>query len=97
MEITTAREYVMSRVLAFVADAADAPLDRVHEDTDIFSGLGIDSLGLVLILVNLKDTFGVPEPVSEAGWASLRTPDDIVFYAISRIDLAELDVPPPAG
>lgn len=74
---------VYEKVRAFVADAADVDLEQVTPDVDIFQQLKVDSLGLVLVLINLEDAFGVPEPedLKEVG-PQLSTPAAIVRFAI---------------
>jgi len=74
---------VYERVRAFVADAADAKLEDVEPHTDIVKELGVDSLGFVLIFINLEDEYGIAEPENfdEIG-PTLRTPADIVDFAL---------------
>lgn len=75
--------HVYDRVMAFVADAADVDIDAVTPSINIFEELKVDSLGLVLILVNLEDEFEIPrvEDDREAG-KQLLTPIDIVEFAL---------------
>lgn len=78
-----AEHTVYDRVRAFVADAADVSIEDVEPSANIFEELKIDSLGLVLILVNLEDEFKVPrvDDDSEAAM-QLLTPIDIVEFAM---------------
>jgi acyl carrier protein len=78
-----AERHVYLRVRAFVADAADVPLDKVTPSINIFEDLKVDSLGLVLILINLEDEFNVPkgEDDSVVG-EQLQTPINIVEFAV---------------
>jgi len=77
---------VYEKVRAFVADAADVTLDAVHPQTNIFTELGVDSLGLALILVNLEDEYSVTEPenIREIG-PQLDTPIAIVDFALAAV------------
>lgn len=79
---------VYERVKVFVADAADVALEQVLPGLNIFEDLKVDSLGLVLILVNLEDEFGVPqvENDQETG-RNLLTPIDIVEFAMEAAGL----------
>lgn len=74
---------VYAKVRDFVADAADVPLEAVTPEVNIFEDLKVDSLGLVLIMINLEDTFGVQEPenVEDIG-PQLQTPAAIVAFAL---------------
>ena len=74
---------VYEKVKAFVADAADVPLERVQPDTHLYEELEVDSLGFVLIFINLEEAFDVAEPENfdELG-ETLLTPADIVEFAI---------------
>ncbi|WP_018236251.1 phosphopantetheine-binding protein [Ensifer sp. BR816] len=78
-----AERSVFLQVRAFVADAADVPLERVTPEVNLFDDLGIDSLGLLLILINLEETYGlkVPGNLEELG-PQLSTPSSIVIFAL---------------
>ena len=75
---------VYKNVRAFVADAADVSIDQVEPATDIYEELEVDSLGFVLIFINLEETFGIsgPENFEELG-PTLKTPADIVEFALA--------------
>jgi acyl carrier protein len=83
-----AERAVYERVKVFVADAADVSIEQVRPGVNIFEELNVDSLGLVLILVNLEDEFEVPqvEDDREAG-KKLLTPIDIVEFAMDAAGL----------
>ena len=75
---------VYGKVRAFVADAADVPLERVEPTTHLYEELEVDSLGFVLIFINLEEDFGISEPENfEELGQSLLTPADIVEFALS--------------
>lgn len=77
---------VYERVRHFVADAADVELAAVTPNVDIFEQLKVDSLGLVLILVNLEDEYNLPQRENSAEVGRLlRTPVDIVEFAMSAV------------
>lgn len=78
-----AERHVYERVRAFVADAADVAIEDVTPNINIFEGLKVDSLGLVLILINLEDEFNVPKIEDDrAVNEQLQTPIDIVEFAM---------------
>lgn len=74
---------VYEKVRAFVADAADVKLQDVEPHTDIFKDLGVDSLGFLLIFINLEDEYGISAPgnFDDVG-PTLRTPADIVAFSL---------------
>ena len=79
---------IYERVRHFVADAADVELDEVTPLVDIFEELKVDSLGIVLILVNLEDEYDIPQPEDDReATKNLRTPVDIVEFAMSAAGL----------
>lgn len=75
---------VYERVRCFIADAADVELDKVHPTIDIFEDLGVDSLGMALIMLNLEDEYAVEEPdnIREIS-PDLNTPVAIVEFALT--------------
>lgn len=75
-------EVLLAKVVAFVADAADVSIERVKPDTHMFEELAIDSLGVVLIFINLAETFGIPEPPPEFDLKGLTTSAAIAAYAL---------------
>lgn len=60
-------------VRVIVADAADLPPGRIGLDDNLFTELGVDSLGTVAIYVDLSYRFGLPEPVDEESFRALDT------------------------
>jgi len=78
-----AERHIYFRVRAFVADAADVPMDKVTPSINIFEDLKVDSLGLVLILINLEDEFDVPKGEDDSAVGEhLQTPIKIVEFAV---------------
>lgn len=79
---------VYERVRCFVADAADVEPERVTPSVNIYEELKVDSLGLVLILVNLEEEFNIPQAEDDREAAErLRTPSDIVEFAVNAARL----------
>ena len=71
---------IEGHVRTFVADAADCDVAEVGCDTNIYVDLGVDSLGIVAIFIDVSYTFGVPEPAIEEDYKRLETVAKIVSY-----------------
>jgi acyl carrier protein/3-hydroxymyristoyl/3-hydroxydecanoyl-(acyl carrier protein) dehydratase len=71
---------LLNRIRAFVADAADCPIDSVGPDDDLYLELKVDSLGAAAIFIDIAYEFRIPEPTEVASFALLNTPSKIVVY-----------------
>lgn len=57
--MTDDRGSIQARVAAVVAEALDAPLDRVTEDASLIDDLGAESIDFLDILFRLESEFGI--------------------------------------
>lgn len=61
-------------VIRIVAEAADVDEEEVGFDDNLVDDLGIDSLGIVGIFVDLAFEFQINEPKRDEDWAIYNTP-----------------------
>lgn len=71
---------LLDRVRAFIADAADKPLDAVGPDTNIYTELGADSLGGACIFIDISYEYGIPEPEDASAYVGLDTASKIAAW-----------------
>jgi len=68
---------LLDRIRAFIAEAADVQLDAVGSDTNIYTELGVDSLGGSCIFIDISYEFGIAEPKEANDYISLDTASKI--------------------
>jgi acyl carrier protein len=72
---------LIERILAFIADAVDRPVKEIGADDDMYETLGMDSLGALLVFVDLAYEFGVPEPDPDRDLTQIGTARRLAEYA----------------
>jgi acyl carrier protein len=70
----------ISVVGAITAQAGNLPAAPIHEETRL-ADIGIDSLGLILVFVELTTSTGLQFERSE-GMAPIRTVGDVIQFAL---------------
>ncbi len=71
---------LLDRIRDFIADAADKPLDAVGPDTNIYTELGVDSLGGACIFIDISYEFGMAEPEDASAYIGLDTATKITAW-----------------
>lgn len=71
---------LLARIRFFIAEAADRSLEDIGPDTDIYADLGIDSLGVTAVFIDMAYEFGIPEPDSNTDFATLNTATKLTHY-----------------
>ena len=84
---TDALADLKASVRRYVAEAADMEEDEFSFDDNIVEDLGIDSLGIVGIFIDLAYDFNIKEPQREEDWAAYNTPRQIFEFV--RLLLAQ--------
>ena len=80
MEIPNEFGDCLSQVLRIIAEALELNSDDVDVDKNIYVDLGVDSLAVVALFVELKRSFGTPEPESSEEYQQLSTARLITSY-----------------
>ncbi len=75
------------KVLEFVAEAANLSEDEVGLDDRLVEDLGIDSLGMVGIFIDLAFDFKIKEPERDEDWRVYNTPKRIIEFARLQMEL----------
>lgn len=75
---------LVRQITLFVAEAADCSPEDVGPDVDLFSELALDSLGIVMVYVDISRTFGIPEPPRDIDLAANNTIYKLAAYARSH-------------
>lgn len=75
---------LLQEITGFVAEAADRSPEEIEPDADLFTTLGIDSLGIVMVYVEMSMAYGIPEPAPDADLASNNTVTKLAAYARSQ-------------
>ncbi len=78
------KEALRAAVIALVAEAADLDEDVVGWQDTLVDDLGLDSLGIIGIFVDLEYEFGVSEPDRDEDWTQYDTPQKIYEYALNK-------------
>ena len=81
---TLTHDILRASILSLVAEAADIDEEEVGWHDTLVEDLGIDSLGIVAIFVDLAYDFGVSEPERDEDWSQYDTPEKIYEYALSK-------------
>lgn len=64
---------ILDKVREIAAEALDVEPEEVSLDGDLFEDHGLDSIGIVMIHVELALTFGFPEPARGEDLSHIRT------------------------
>lgn len=76
--------FLRASIISLVAEAADMEDEEIDWHDTLVDDLGIDSLGIVAIFVDLAYDFGVSEPDRDEDWSQYDTPEKIYEYALSK-------------
>jgi acyl carrier protein len=71
-------------ITGFLLAKCDADPDDLSAESDLFDGVGIDSLDLVALAQSLQGGYGISMDDERIG--SLRTVGDVVDFAVSKIE-----------
>lgn len=74
------------KIVEMMCEQFDLTSDQITEDTSFVEDLGIDSLDVVELVMELEDTFGMDE-IPEESLKKLRTVGDLVEYVSAHSDL----------
>jgi len=74
---------LIEKIRSSVAEALDVPIDEVGIDDNLFEELGLDSLGTVMVLIDLAYDYGVPEPPRDFDFTTLHSVRALAAYARS--------------
>lgn len=74
------------KIVEMMCEQFDLTPDQITEDTSFVEDLGIDSLDVVELVMELEDTFGMDE-IPEESLKKLRTVGDLVEYVSAHSDL----------
>ncbi|WP_228538888.1 acyl carrier protein [Nocardia sp. XZ_19_385] len=74
----------VEKIRVIVAEQSGRPLGDIGPYSDLMTDLGLDSLQIVEIFVQVEDACGVRIPEKDtAGW---RTVGDIVNYVVAKVN-----------
>jgi acyl carrier protein len=76
----TAQTPTFDLVVKALETTLDAPLDDVSADTSLFNALGLDSTGVLDLLLNLEDELGVEIDTETLDLADFATVGSLVTY-----------------
>ena len=79
-----AYEEVGHRVAAILADRLQ--IDPGSDDADLFTGAGLDSLGLVELLLGLEEEFGIDIDASDLEFERFRSIAAIASFVCSKLE-----------
>ncbi|QPH56031.1 acyl carrier protein [Pontivivens ytuae] len=77
-------EELRAAVRALVAEAADLEEDAVGWDDTLVDDLGLDSIGIVGVFIDLAYDFDVAEPERDEDWSVYNTPEKIFQFALEQ-------------
>ena len=81
------REDVLARVRRMLIESVgvEREPEEIDPDTPLFaSGLGLDSIDAVEVVISLEELFGVRLPDAIAGRAEMRTVNSLVDLVVAR-------------
>ena len=70
---------VFNKIKELICEQFDIDPELITEDTNFLQDLSADSLDFVELVMNIEDSFGLPE-VSEDDIRSIQTVGDLVNY-----------------
>lgn len=71
------------KITGIVAEAANRSTEGVGPDMNLFEEIGVDSLGIVMVYVEMSMDFGIPEPSPDADLRAIDTITKLAAYARS--------------
>jgi acyl carrier protein len=75
---------IAPRVAAILAERLQ--IDPISDDTDLFTGAGLDSLGLVELLLGLEEEFGIDVTADDLELDRFRSISAIAEFVCSKLD-----------
>jgi acyl carrier protein len=78
---------VLSKVRELVVDALGLDIDpkTIPTNASLFDVYGLDSLGAVMVFVNLSMEYGIPEPPPEENLKYIDTVQKFTDYVMERL------------
>ena len=70
---------IFQKIKELICEQFDVEPDSITEDTNFLQDLSADSLDFVELVMNIEDTFGLPE-IGEDEIRSIQTVGDLVDY-----------------
>ncbi len=77
-------EALRTAVRALLAEAADLEEDDVGWNDTLVDDLGLDSIGIVGVFIDLAYDFDVAEPDRDADWSVYNTPEKIFQFVLGQ-------------
>ena len=74
------------KIVGMMCEQFDLTPDAISEDTAFIDDLGIDSLDVVELVMELEDAFGMDQ-IPEEDLKKLRTVGDLVEYVSAHADV----------
>ena len=74
------------KIVEMMCEQFDLEPDAISEDTSFVDDLGIDSLDVVELVMELEDAFGMGE-IPEEDLKKMRTVGDLVEYVNTHADI----------
>ena len=78
------RNAVVNRIREIVADALDTDPEAVTPDANLFEEYGLDSIGAVMVYVDLSMEYGIPEPSPDEDLKQIDTVFKFTDYVLER-------------
>ena len=75
-------EQILEKIVNLMSEQFDIDPSKLKDNTDILNDLGVDSLDVVELAMNIEEEFGIPQ-ISEDDIRSIVTIGDLANY-ISR-------------
>lgn len=72
-------DQIMEKITEIISEQFDIDQARLKDNTDILNDLGVDSLDVVELAMNIEEEFGIPQ-ISEDDIRSIVTISDLVNY-----------------
>ena len=73
----------MNADFAYTIDGADIDVEKITLDTDIMTGLGVNSIGLVYLVVAIERVFDID--MSDVTFNTFKVVGDVVDYIEERV------------
>ena len=70
---------VFEKIKEMICEQFDVDPEKITEDTNFLQDLSADSLDFVELVMNIEDSFGLPE-IDEEDARSIQTVKDLVAY-----------------
>ena len=76
---------IFNQIKDLICEQFDVDPEQITEDTNFLQDLSADSLDFVELVMNIEDTFGLPE-IGEDDIRSIQTVGDLVEYVTKAQD-----------